>query len=94
MRALRSGVKNGVLFAMCQDLEPSFEGDKFVLTASSDVIYRSLNREEHYKSVAAALENIGIADFEIRLKGAKADKLEEDIARLKKDFAGTDIEEK
>ena len=94
MRALRSGAKNGVLFTMCQDLEPSFEGDKFVLTASSDVIYRSLNREEHYKSVAAALENIGIADFEIRLKGAKADKLEEDIARLKKDFAGTDIEEK
>ncbi|HJB93768.1 MAG TPA: DNA polymerase III subunit gamma/tau [Candidatus Borkfalkia stercoripullorum] len=94
MRSLRSSVKNGVLFTMCQDLEPSFEGDKFILAASSEVIYRSLNREEHYKSIASVLANIGITDFEIRLKGAKADRLDEDIARLKKDFAGTDIKEK
>ena len=94
MRTLRSGSKNGVLFTMCQDLEPSFEGDKFVLSASSEVIFRSLNREEHFKSIKTALEKIGITDFDIRLKGAKADTLDEDIARLKKDFAGTDIEEK
>lgn len=94
MRALRSGSKNGVLFTMCQDLEPSFEGDTFILSASSDVIYRSLNREEHYKSIRTALAEIGISDFEIRLKGAKADRLEEDIARLKKDFSGADIQEK
>lgn len=94
MRTLRSGSKNGVLFTMCQDLEPSFEGDKFVLSASSEVIFRSLNREEHFKSIKTALEKIGITDFDIRLKGTKADTLDEDIARLKKDFAGTDIEEK
>lgn len=94
MRTLRSGSKNGVLFTMCQDLEPSFEGDKFVLSASSEVIFRSLNREEHFKSIKTALEKIGITDFDIRLRGAKADTLDEDIARLKKDFAGTDIEEK
>ena len=94
MRSLRSSVKNGVLFTMCQDLEPSFEGDKFILTASSELMHRSLLREEHYKSVKAALENIGITDFEIRLRGAKADRLDEDIARLKRDFSGADIQEK
>ena len=93
MRSLRSGSKNGVLFTMCQDLEPSFEGDKFILTASSEVIYRSLNRQEHYKCVQDALERIGITDFEIRQQGAKTDRLEEDIARLKRDFSGADIRE-
>ncbi len=94
MRALRQSVKNGVLFTMCQDLEPSFEGDKFVLSTPSEVIFRSLNREAHYASIREALAGIGISDFEIKLKGAKADELEEDIARLKKDFSGTDIQEK
>lgn len=94
MRALRSSAKNGVLFTMCQDLEPSFEGDKFILTASSEVIFRSLGRAEHHKSIQTALESIGITDFEVRLRGAKKDRLEEDIARLKKDFAGTEIQEK
>ncbi len=94
MRALRANAKNGVLFTMCQDLEPSFEGDTFVLTASNEVIYRSLCREAHHKSVAAALESIGITDFAIRCKSAREDRTDEDIERLKRNFSGTDIQEK
>lgn len=92
LRSLRTNVKNGVLFTMCQDLESVFEGDKFVLITVSDVIYRSLMREEHYKSIREALAKIGISDFEIRLKGKKKDPADEAIAELKKNFQGADIE--
>ena len=94
MRALRKGARNGVLFTMCQDLEPSFEGDKFILSAESDVIFRSLNREEHYRSIAQALESIGISDFEIRKKGARRDPVQEGVQKLREDFPDTDIEVK
>lgn len=91
LRALRRGAKNGVLFTMCQDLESAFEGDTFLLITDSDAIYRSLRREEHTKAIAAALEQIGISSFDIRLKGEEADPVEAGIEQLKRDFAGTEI---
>lgn len=91
LRALRRGAKNGVLFTMCQDLESAFEGDTFLLITDSDAIYRSLRREEHTKAIAAALEQIGISPFDIRLKGEEADPVEAGIEQLKRDFAGTEI---
>ena len=92
MRALRKGAKNGVLFTMCQDLEHAFEGDTFVLLASNEIIYRSLNREEHYKSIRSALESIGITDFQIRMRGEKKDAFSESVETIKKNFPDTDIE--
>lgn len=68
MRSLRKTVRSGVLFTMCQDLEPSFEGDTYVLSTDNEIIYRSLNKEDHYKAVAQALEGIGITDFRIALR--------------------------
>ena len=94
MRTLRASSRNGVLFTMCQDLDHAFEGDKFVLTAKNEVIYRSLCREQHRKTIAESLAKIGITDFDVRMQGQKADRLEEDIARLKSAFGNTDIEEK
>ena len=91
LRVLRRGAKNGVLFTMCQDLESAFEGDTFLLITDSDAIYRSLRREEHTKAIAAALEQIGISSFDIRLKGEEADPVEAGIEQLKRDFAGTEI---
>ena len=91
LRTLRKGAKNGVLFTMCQDLESAFEGDTFVLTTDSDAIYRLLRQENHEKAVAAALGEIGITSFEIRLKGAAPDPVEEGIAKLKRDFPDTEI---
>ena len=92
MRSLRKNVKSGVLFTMCQDLESSFEGNRFVLETASDVIFRRLNSEENHASVAAALEAIGIKDFEIRLKAAKKDPLQQDIETIRKNFPDADIE--
>ena len=65
-----------------------------MLTAKNEVIYRSLCREQHRKTIAESLAKIGITDFDVRMQGQKADRLEEDIARLKSAFGNTDIEEK
>ena len=91
-QSLRRNVKNGILFTMCQDLDTAFEGDKFVLSTDSDTIFRRLNSEDNYKSVKFALESIGITDFDIRLKGAKADPTQEAIEELKRNFPDADFE--
>ena len=92
IRALRSGARNGVLFAMCQDLESGFEGDTFVLTTDSETIYKRLQSPENHESVRAALEKVGIADFSVRLKGQPADNAEDGLEALKKNFPDADIE--
>ncbi len=91
LRSLRKTSRSGVLFTMCQDLEPSFEGNTFVLSTESEVICSRLNSAENYKGVQTALEAIGITDFKIVLKGAQADPVEEDIERLKRDFPDTEF---
>ena len=55
------------------------------------LIFRSLNREEHTKDIARALEGIGISDFRIALKGAAKDPFAEGVAKLKADFPDTDV---
>ena len=42
--------------------------------------------------MAAALEAIGIKDFEIRLKAAKKNPLQQDIETIRKNFPDADIE--
>ena len=91
-QSLRRNVKNGILFTMCQDLDTAFEGDKFVLSTGSDTIFRRLNSEDNYKSVKLALENIGITDFDIRLRGARRDPAEGAVEELKRNFPDADIE--
>ena len=94
MRTLRANSKNGVLFTMCQDLDHAFEGDRLILTAKNEVIFRSLNREQHRKTVGEALAKIGITDFDIRLYGQKKDHEEEALEQFRRAFPNTDIEEK
>ncbi len=71
IRILRKSSKNGVLFTMCSDLEASYEGALLVLTTTSPTVSRSLAREEHQKIMRDVFIQIGIADFEVRLKGEK-----------------------
>lgn len=94
LRALRANQKNGVLFTMCQDLDHAFEGDKFVLTAKNEVIYKSLRRDYHLRAISDALSKIGITDFEIRMQGKSVDTFDEDISNFKNNFKNTDIEER
>ena len=92
MRTLRKSCRNGVLVTICSDLEAEFEGNLFVLYTDLDTVFRSLRRTEHMEILKQVLSQIGIADFDIRLKG-KAVK-EDGIAQLKKDFKDYPIEVK
>ncbi len=92
MRTLRKSCRNGVLVTICSDLEADFEGSLFVLYTDLDTVFRSLKRAEHLEILKQVLSQIGIADFDVRLRG-KAVK-EDGIAQLKKDFKDYPIEVK
>ncbi len=94
LRSLRRTGKNGVLFTICMDLEYLYEGDVFVLFTTSDTIYRSLSKPEHYALIQAAFEAIGISQegFSVRMKGKNSDSFEKTITAIKQTFEGVKIE--
>ena len=94
LRALRRGAKNGVLFTMCQDLGPFFEGDTMVLVTDSDTIFRRLQAPDNAKAVQAALESIGIRNYDVRMRGARVDPVQQGIEALKKNFPAAPFEVK
>ncbi|MDE5766304.1 MAG: DNA polymerase III subunit gamma/tau [Clostridia bacterium] len=91
IRLFRTTRRNAVLFTLCMDLESSFEGDTFVLTTSTEAVYKSLNREDNRQCIAEALESLGVFSFDIRLKPKGEDKYEKAIGELRENFKGTDI---
>ena len=94
LRALRRGAKNGVLFTMCQDLGSFFEGDTMVLVSNSDTIFRRLQAPDNAKAVQAALESIGIRNYDVRMRGARVDPVQQGIEALKKNFPAAPFEVK
>ena len=92
MRTLRKTSKNGVLFTMCSDLAPVFEGSTLVLYTESGTISRSLTRDEHRQVMKDVFEKVGVTDFEVRLKGADAPKKQNIAEELKRDFPDYPIE--
>lgn len=93
LRSLRKTNRNGVLFVMCQDLNSEFSGDTFLLSTKSEVVYKSLNREEHLSAIAEALKNIGVEDFRIEFSG-DSEKKQTLTERIRADFGDVDIEER
>jgi DNA polymerase-3 subunit gamma/tau len=96
LRSLRKTGKNGVLFTICMDLDHLYEEDKFVLITSSESIYRSLTKPEHYALIKQAFDLIGIAEdgFEVRLRGKKSDDFNKNLEELKNRFPDTKIDVK
>ena len=93
-RSLRRNVKSGVLFTMCQDLGSFFEGDTMVLVTDSDTIFRRLQAPDNAKAVQAALESIGIRAYDVRMRGARVDPVQQGIDALKKNFPAAPFEVK
>ena len=96
LRALRKIARSGVLFTLCMDLESEYEDDLLVLYTSSDTVFRSLKKEDHYALIAQALESVGIVanGFEIRLRGRQADDFQKSVNEIKETFGGVKVDVK
>lgn len=92
VRTLRKTSRNGVLFTMCSDLMPVFEGGTLVLYTESGTVARSLARAEHRAVMAEVFAQVGVTDFDVRIKGADAPKKANIAEELKRDFPDYPIE--
>lgn len=94
LRCLRKIARSGVLITLCMDLDSEYDGNTFVLQTTSETIYRSLKKEEHYALIAQAFEGIGIQEggFDVRLKGKKTDTFNRGVAAIKETFGGVNVE--
>ena len=91
MRHLRKSSKNGVLFTMCVDLSPRFEGDLLVFYTQSETIFRSLNRDAQRAAMGDALRVFGVESFEVRLASSSGVP-KGGIEELKRDFKNYQID--
>ena len=96
LRSIRKTAKNGVLIALCMDLDSAYEDGVFVLYTSSDTVYRSLKKQDHFVLIEQAFAAIGIATdgFDIRLKGKKADAFNAGVNEIQDTFGGVKIDVK
>lgn len=91
LRLLRKTNK-GVLYTMCADLETVFEGARLILLTTSDTIHRSLNRDDNRRTLTEVFSQLGIAEYEVRLKTTKEAADKSAVEQLKRDFKGYPIE--
>ena len=92
LRSLRKIARSGVLLTLCMDLECEYEGDKFVLFTTSDTVFRSLKKENHYALIEQALTEVGVGQFELRLRGKKGDDFQQGVNEIKETFGGVKVE--
>ncbi len=94
LRSVRKTAKNGVLIALCMDLDGRYEGEKFLLYTDSDTVYRSLKKEEHFALLTQAFAAIGIEaeNFDICLKGKSSDSFDKSAEEIRQTFAGVKVE--
>ena len=92
LRSLRKIARSGVLFTLCMDLDSEYDGDTFVLYTTSDTIYRSLKKEGHYSLIEQALSDVGVAQFDVRLRGKKGDDFQQGLNEIKDTFKGVKVE--
>jgi hypothetical protein len=76
------------------DLDGEYDGDTFVLYTASDTIYRSLTKAEHSALIGQALEEIGVDNFELRLRGKKTDDFQKNLNAIKETFGGVKVDVK
>ena len=92
IRSLRTVHKNAVLFTLCMDLESVFEGDKLVLLTDNETVKKALARTDNANFVAEVLAELGVNDYEVRLKARGENPYDKALGELKQNFSGTDIE--
>ena len=94
LRTIRKIARNGVLLTLCMDLDGEYDGDVFALYTTSDTIYRSLTKPEHYALIGQAFAEMGLAEgqFAIRLRGKQSDNFQKTVNEIKATFEGVPVE--
>ena len=94
LRTIRKIARNGVLLTLCMDLDGGYDGDVFVLYTTSDTIYRSLTKPEHYALIGQAFAELGLeqGQFEIRLRGKESDGFQKAVEEVKSTFEGVKVD--
>ena len=94
LRTIRKIARNGVLLTLCMDLDGGYDGDVFVLYTTSDTIYRSLTKPEHYALIGQAFAELGLeqGQFEIRLRGKESDGFQKAVEEIKSTFEGVKVD--
>ena len=85
-----------MLLTLCMDLDGEYDGDMFVLYTTSETIYRSLTKPEHYALIGQAFEGLGVAEngFAVRLRGKQSDDFKKIVDEVKGTFEGVNVEVK
>ena len=94
LRTIRKIARNGILLTLCMDLDGEYDGDVFVLYTTSDTIYRSLTKPDHYAAIAQAFADMGLEDgqFAVRLRGKQSDDFQKSVNEIKSTFEGVKVE--
>ncbi len=94
LRSVRKVVKNGQLIALCMDLDSAYEDGVFVLSTTSDTVYRALSTPKNSEGMAEALAAIGLGadDFALKLKQKETDAFQKGAEELKRTFGGVKID--
>ena len=94
LRTIRKIARNGVLLTLCMDLDGQYDGDVFALYTTSDTIYRSLTKPEHYALIGQAFAEMGLEEgqFEIRLRGKQSDAFQKTVNEIKGTFEDVPVE--
>lgn len=93
LKALRTVGNNGMLFTICMDMESEFENGTLVLYTTKETLLNALKRETNFPYIKAAMEKIGITDFDLRIKGKTQDIERREIDEIKEKFSDVKITE-
>lgn len=96
LRTIRKIARNGILLTLCMDLDGEYDGDVFVLYTTSDTIYRSLTKPDHYAAISQAFADMGLEDgqFAVRLRGKQSDDFQKSVNEIKATFEGVKVDVK
>ncbi len=94
LRSVRKTAKNGMLIALCVDLDCAYEENVFVLYTDLDTAYRLLIQESNYALLTQAFAAIGIEaeGFAVRKKEKGSSAFAQKTEAVKKTFPDVKIE--
>ena len=80
------------VFAICGDLLYEYEDGVFVMYLDSESSYNILREKGNYAVVQQAFQNIGVTNFDVRLRAKKGSNFQQAVNEIKETFGGVKVE--